>query len=129
MQDDNFQTIDCEVKDRDSVISFSTLIMLKLGELMTELKTTICFSTLDSLKDKLSHRGNLPIFRDRMEWLQKGMPCEILRTDGKGWKKGKIRIKVTLEFSPDEPEIEESPVINETESPLDELRRQINEVA
>ncbi|MBO1065034.1 MULTISPECIES: KGK domain-containing protein [Nostocales] len=36
---------------------------------------------------------------------------------GKNWQKGKLRIKVTLQFCPDEPEIEE---IKEPESPLDE---------
>jgi hypothetical protein len=49
-----------------------------------------------------------------------------------GWKKGKMRIKlnVTIEFCPDEPEVKEIPENNESEtsqpeSPLDDLRRQL----
>ncbi|ACB52473.1 hypothetical protein cce_3125 [Crocosphaera subtropica ATCC 51142] len=36
------------------------------------------------------------------------------------WKKGKIRLKVSLEFIPDEPKIKE------IESPLDDIRQSIN---
>jgi hypothetical protein len=56
---------------------------------------------------------------------------EILIPDAKGWQKGKIRFKLTLEFCPDEPEIEEKPEssqpeIIKPESPLDDIRRMIN---
>ena len=37
------------------------------------------------------------------------------------WKKGKVRIKISFEFCPDEPEI------SEYESPLDEIRREMNQ--
>jgi KGK domain len=61
-----------------------------------------------------------------------GIHCEILRIGSKGWQKGRIRVKVTLEFIPDEPEIEETPATNELEiappeSPLDDLRQLINQ--
>jgi KGK domain len=64
--------------------------------------------------------------------LQRGIRCEILRIGSKGWQQGKIRVNVTLEFIPDEPEVEEStvneqPVISELESPLEDLRRMMNE--
>ncbi|TAG01984.1 MAG: hypothetical protein EAZ39_25165 [Oscillatoriales cyanobacterium] len=59
------------------------------------------------------------------------MDCEILRVGAQGWKKGKMKLKlnVTIEFCPDEPEVEETPENNESEtsqpeSPLDDLRRQ-----
>jgi hypothetical protein len=35
------------------------------------------------------------------EWIDEGMPCEILQTTGGGWQKGKICLR--LEFIPDEP--------------------------
>ena len=59
-----------------------------------------------------------------------GLELEVLRLDAKGWKKGKVRF--SLEFCPDEPDIEEIPVnsqleINQVESPLDKIRRMINE--
>ncbi|MCL1465424.1 KGK domain-containing protein [Argonema galeatum] len=53
--------------------------------------------------------------------------CEILRVGSPGWQKGKIQLKITLEFIPDEPEIEEPVATSQPESPLDDLRRMINE--
>lgn len=69
---------------------------------------------------------------------KEGKECEILRLGAKSWQRGRLRtqafieffphtiekakIQFILEFSPDEPEI------TEPESPLDDLRRMINEV-
>ncbi len=50
--------------------------------------------------------------------------CKILKINSKGWQDARFRIKISLEFEIDEPEIEE---IKEPESPLDDLRRMINE--
>lgn len=33
---------------------------------------------------------------------EEGVPCEILRANGGGWLKGKVRAKFTIEFIPDE---------------------------
>lgn len=56
------------------------------------------------------------------ELLSDGLDCEILKIGAKGWQSGKLKIKVTLEFIPDEPNI------TEPESPLDDIRRMINEL-
>ena len=37
-----------------------------------------------------------------------GTECEILKAGSQGWQKGKLKINVTLEFIPDEPEVEQS---------------------
>jgi len=60
------------------------------------------------------------------KWFDEGIECEILKLRSGGWQKGKVRInlEVSIEFCPDEPEIEE---IKEPESPLDDLRRMIND--
>ncbi len=61
-----------------------------------------------------------------------GIDCEALRFGQKSWQKGKVRIKVLVEFSPDEPEVEATQAsneINEPESPLDDLRQMINQEA
>jgi len=65
-------------------------------------------------------------------WFGQGIDCEILRVGAQGWKKGKIKLKlnVTIEFCPDESEVEETPENNESEtsqpeSPLEDLRRQL----
>lgn len=51
-------------------------------------------------------------------WFGEGIDCEILRVGANGWKKGKIKLKlnVTIEFCPDEPEVEETPENNESET-------------
>ncbi len=53
--------------------------------------------------------------------LEDGVDGEVLRIGAKGWQKGKWRIKVSLEFYPDEPDI------SEPESPLDDIRQMINQ--
>jgi hypothetical protein len=65
---------------------------------------------------------------DKSNWFSQGVPCEVLRLDAKGWRKGKVRL--AIEFLPDEPEVEEIPATNEIEqpeSPLDDLRQMINQ--
>ncbi|EAW38715.1 KGK domain-containing protein [Lyngbya sp. PCC 8106] len=55
------------------------------------------------------------------EWFNEGKKCEILKLGSTGWKKGKVRLKVIVEFCPDEPEL------SEPESPLDDLRQKLME--
>lgn len=53
------------------------------------------------------------------EIFTEGIECEMLKPGAKGWQRGKVRL--TLEFSPDEPEV------GQEESGLDDIRRQINQ--
>ncbi|MEA5497528.1 KGK domain-containing protein [Limnoraphis robusta Tam1] len=55
------------------------------------------------------------------EWFNNGKECEILKLGSKGWQKGKVRLKIIVEFCPDEPEV------SEPESPLDSLRQKLME--
>ncbi len=125
MSDNNFKKIDFEVEEKDSVISFTSPLMLKIDELMTALKHTMLNTTLQNLQNSLKYRGLLLTNR---EWFTTGIECEILGTDGKGWKKGKVRIQVSLEFQPDEPEIEVILENTAPESSLDDIRRKLNQV-
>lgn len=55
-------------------------------------------------------------------WLQEeGVPCEVLRTTGGGWIKGKIRIKTVIEFIPDEPVPESTDAVMGGEHKTDQL--------
>ena len=54
-------------------------------------------------------------------WFTDGIDCEILKVGSIGWEKGKVRLKVSLEFIADEPEE------IEPESPLDDIRKTINQ--
>ena len=35
-------------------------------------------------------------------WTKTGVRCNLLKVGSNGWVKGKVRIKITLEFAPDE---------------------------
>lgn len=122
--DDKFEILDSE--QGDVVVDFngSTFKLSQLGLAMSEI---ILQSNLEKLNERLTFKesAKVPSYRDDV-WLYKGVSCEVLKP-GKNWQKGKARIKVTLEFCPDEPEIEESSEIKVPESPLDDLRRQIND--
>jgi len=124
MLNNNFQKIDSEGKQKDSVILFTSPLMLKIDELMKALRQAMQDYILNSLYHQLKGRG---LFPTNDEWFTTGIDCEILNTDGKGWKKGKVRIKVSLEFQPDEPEIEAIENSN-SESSLDDIRRKLNQV-
>ena len=52
------------------------------------------------------------------KWQNEGVECEVLKPGG-DWQKGKVRMKLTLEFYPDEP--------TQPTSPLDDLRKQMKE--
>lgn len=90
-------------------------VMFKLDDLE---KKSICeilgISSLQDLEKESHYKG-------RKKWLDEGLDCEVLRLGAKKWQKGKLRIKVVAEFCPDEPEEIES------NSPLDDIRKTINE--
>lgn len=51
--------------------------------------------------------------KERKKWYREGVDCEMLKP-GSNWKKGKLKIRISIEFYPDRPE-----------SPLDDIRQQI----
>jgi len=88
----------------------------KLGETIS--------NSLDSkepLKDFAlqARRDNGEWYSIYQKWFNEGINCEILKLGASSWQKGKIKInlQVSLEFCPDEPEIQQ------LESPLDDLRQ------
>lgn len=57
--------------------------------------------------------------------LKEGINGEILRFGSYGWEKGQVKISLSLEFCPNDSEVEETPISNEPEidlpdSPLDD---------
>ncbi|OKH33931.1 hypothetical protein NIES2119_21800 [[Phormidium ambiguum] IAM M-71] len=107
----------------DDVIQFSNAIH-KVGQLKTAMKLAV--NNQDNLPctlySALHKQGfKLEDLAATQKLLIDGLDAEILKIGAKGWQKGKIRVRVTLEFEPDEPET------NEPESPLDDLRRMMNE--
>jgi hypothetical protein len=66
------------------------------------------------LVEHLSYRG-IKTKGKQSVWLQEGVDCRILRSGAIGWQKGRLKVKVSVEFIPDEPE-----------SPLDDIRRDMD---
>jgi hypothetical protein len=53
-----------------------------------------------------------------------GIECEVLKANGKGWQKGRVKLNVVLEFVPDPEEVTQPGVLgfSEERSPLDDIR-------
>ncbi|MEG4043759.1 KGK domain-containing protein [Microcoleus sp. Pol17_C1] len=124
----------------DDALSFGKA-MLKVGKLKETVNRVLPEYGLGETLNKSLKEQNLHIDvpvdtrQQRFSydnWFGEGIDCEILRVGAQGWKKGKMKLKlnVTIEFCPDEPEVAETPENNESEtskpeSPLDDLRRQL----
>lgn len=87
----------------------------KLGEQITNSLTSNKHLHVNVLKISKSKRGDFRYCYDK--WFCDGIDCEILKIKATDWQKGKVKINlnVTLEFCPDEPEIEETRASNEQE--------------
>ena len=124
----------------DDAVSFGNA-MLKVEKLKETLNGVLPeYGLGQTLNQLLSQQGlniDVGLTTDQTRylyenWFGQGIDCEILRVGAQGWQKGKIKLKlnVTIEFCPDEPEVEETPENNKSEtsqpeSPLDDLRRQL----
>ncbi|MBW4533405.1 MAG: hypothetical protein KME09_05660 [Pleurocapsa minor HA4230-MV1] len=102
----------CDLKD---VISFDNQKWLDINQLKVIIYQSFKNSAISPIDKYININYGL---RNSSLWFYQGGECEILRAGSPGWQKGKIKIKVTLEFSPDEPE--------ETSSPLDDIRQEID---
>ncbi|GET37369.1 KGK domain-containing protein [Microseira wollei] len=86
--------------------------MFKVGKLLKTMKSRVIEIDINSFEKQEDW------IKQKKKWLDEGVSCEVMKPGG-NWQKGKVRVKVTLEFSPDEP-------INPP-SPLDDLRQKIQE--
>ncbi len=132
----------------DDVLSFGSA-MFKVDKLRQEVSNLLNEYKLGEQLSKSFSSQNLQINVGQGQanrnyaalyerWFGNGIDCEILRLGAEGWKKGKVRMKlqVSIEFCPDEPEVEETQAseaaqasneIIQPESPLDDLRQMINQ--
>ncbi len=56
-----------------------------------------------TLSNALRQKGLELALTDTKEFLNQGVRGELLKITGKGWEKGKIKMKISLEFIPDVP--------------------------
>jgi hypothetical protein len=112
----------------DDVVAFNSH-MQKVGSLRAVVKNV--FSNISVIQDGLN-RALLPYPLPSPEWFNEGANCEILRLGGKNWQKGKIRIRLSVEFYPDEPEEEISASdeveISQPEAQLNDIRLRIKNI-
>ena len=113
--EENFSLKNCE---KDDVFAINPNLA-KVGQFRNLVKAALNDNKiLDKIFEILRANGVNINPKDAFE---NGLNGELLKIGAKGWQKGKLRIKVSLEFYPDEPEI------SEPESPLDDLRQMINQ--
>jgi hypothetical protein len=62
----------------------------------------------------------------RDEW-GTGVTCEVLRLNDPTWRSGKIKLSMTLDFIPDDPEKDIEISAQKAESPLDEIRQMLDD--
>jgi len=120
--EDNFKLIEC---NDDDVIECNDLTykVNKLKQAFEFIGSDTNF--LSSLWEAL-RRQKIHYLQDRhynTECFKEGMEVKMLNLGSKSWKKGKLRFKLSIEFYVEEEHTE----IKEPESPLDDLRRKINE--
>ncbi|QDZ39435.1 hypothetical protein FRE64_05555 [Euhalothece natronophila Z-M001] len=109
----------------DDVIGFYDDQVRKADSTLESLKESIQYNNWgQNLNDKFSHNlrlNNIKIIPgDSLnrfsQWFEEGVDCEIMRAyDTKGWRRGKIRVKLNIEF-----ELWEE--TEEADSPLDNFR-------
>jgi KGK domain len=105
----------------DDVLSHGSL-MFKIGRLKEALKKCFANEIPSSLENILQAKMATKLPFSSSFWFNKEQDnpytWEILRLGANNWQKGKIRIRVSVEFVPDEPE--------NLESSLDDIRQTIN---
>ncbi|WRH68726.1 MAG: KGK domain-containing protein [Planktothrix sp. GU0601_MAG3] len=63
------------------------------------------------------------------QWFEEGKECQLLKLGAKEWQPGTLKMKVTLEFCPDEPEedeVDEEEEMDEMVKSLDDIRQTLN---
>ncbi|MGB3403043.1 MAG: KGK domain-containing protein [Microcoleaceae cyanobacterium] len=106
----------------DSVFSFHTSGTCEFKKFRESIWEYLLKSSRNFVEESRERIGVQYI--DLIRLFKNGEACQMLKPY-QGWQKGKLRIKLILEFIPDEPEIIEENGHHETESPLDEIRQQL----
>ncbi len=93
----------------------------KLGQLKISLDSIINNKRIISVAEEAIKKDYSYILQG-ISYIINGGVARILKgNSSEGWKKGKLQFRMILEFVPDEPEI------TEYESPLDDIRREIQQ--
>jgi hypothetical protein len=118
--EDNFKLIEC---NDDDVIDFGGNTY-KIAKFIKAVIKSTNYSLAQQLHSQLENQGIYINSSNFDNWFKEGIENEILNLGSKSWKKGKLKFKLSVELYVEE---EENVEIKEPESPLDDLRRMINE--
>lgn len=125
--EDGFKPIECNDGD---VLDFGDNTY-KIGKLKQAINTSSNSILENTLNQELTRQGVRIKQSPNVNWLHMGIDCEILTLGSQSWKKGKVKIKISAEFYVEEEDVQitnsNNSEITEPESPLDDLRRMINE--
>ena len=115
-----------ERKESNAVVSFSNGTTFKVSKFMETINNFFQQLILSKLSEQLRQTNLGSPINPRQLWNNSaGMEAEILEPQSGDWKKGKVRMRVILEFCPDEPEeIKDSNLHNNVNS-LDDIRQTI----
>lgn len=125
--EENFNLSNCHDNDALSVKDkVFKIVQIKEGikKAFSEQLAQELYNALNSYGISIDPGGYLvgnKFYRHTDKWFDEGVDCELLKPTSKGWETGRLKINVTLEFIPNES------IVNETESPLDDLRRMMDE--
>ena len=121
--ENNFQHVEHE--DSNAVVSFGNGTTFRLSKLMEKINEFFTTSVLSRLSGLLTESGlgTPPSYKGNCSSWSNYVDAEILEPKSGEWKKGKVRMRVILEFCPDEPEIKDDS-IPQVHS-LDDIRQTI----
>jgi alpha-acetolactate decarboxylase len=105
--------------DDNDVVAFDELTLHKAKKLKQVMEAMQRDQIESNINDYL--RSQNICSRKYGSWTGIGSECEVLKLGAKEWQKGRIKVRISVEFYPDEPE-----TINEPPSPLDDIRQSMS---
>jgi hypothetical protein len=131
---ENFNLSDCADEDvisiGDNVYKVGKIrrVLKDLGDrdMGQQLSSKLQYLTV-KFDDKFLRNGNV---WEHEKLFEPGIDAEILKLGAKEWKKGKVKIKISFEFYLEDDESDDDSTmsqsdINQSKSPLDDLREQL----
>jgi hypothetical protein len=87
---------------KEDVISFNAGIC-KAAKIIEQFRSILVHDIAPTLGGLLNRKIGFFVM-PQYDLFKQGINCEVLKVGAKGWQKGKIQLKITLEFCPEETE-------------------------
>ena len=121
----NFKQIEHE--DSKAVVSFNNGTTFKVNHFMKKLNFFFQQHILHNLSEQLKQAGLGTPPNYQSNW-NNSVDAEILEPESGKWKKGKMRMRVILEFCPDEAEEINNNILQQDSNSLDDIRKTISNI-